>query len=599
MTVSKKIVLFAIGTVVSLTLAFIGIIHFAVTDAFDRLAESDLAEKADNVRSDVKGMEENCLAVAQALAVRADVIQAAKAKNSAPLQTACQEAMKASKMGLITLADAQGVVLARGHSDKKGDSVAAQTNVKKALAGESSSGIEEGTVVKFSLRAGYPIKDGAVVIGSVTAGIDLSASHFFVDSIKSKYKVECTVFQKDNRLITTLQKDGKSLDGTRMDNAKVLETVLAKGQVFESVNAIQNQSFNTVYWPLKGADGQIAGMYFIGKSREHIDRLYRTVMGFGFFASALFSTAALLIGFWIARSIGSSIHAVTSALDTQSQAMFAVAEQITQSSQALAQGASSQAASLEETSASLEEMAATTKRNAEHAAGSKTLAAETSQAVEAGAGGVEEMIQSVDHIRNSSREMGQAMDAVMESNREISKIIKTIDEIAFQTNILALNAAVEAARAGESGLGFAVVADEVRNLAQKSAAAAKETAEKIENALGRSAQGAQVSASLIEKFGGLDAQAKKVGSDFHDIKDRIASMAKSAGDIAIASSEQSQGIEQINKAVAEMDRVTQSNAAHAEESAGAAKELDSQANDLCGSVGEMKKLVTRRSSAAK
>lgn len=153
-------------------IAFMGIIHFSVTDAFDHLAENELSDKAENVKVDVKGMEEKCFGVAQALAVRTDVIQAVKAKNSTQLQTACQEIMKATQMGLITLADAQGVVLARGHSDKKGDSVSSQLNVKKALSGEPSAGIEEGTVVKFSLRAGYPIKEGTTIIGSVTAGID-------------------------------------------------------------------------------------------------------------------------------------------------------------------------------------------------------------------------------------------------------------------------------------------------------------------------------------------------------------------------------------------------------------------------------------------
>lgn len=279
------------------------------------------------------------------------------------------------------------------------------------------------------------------------------------------------------------------------------------------------------------------------------------------------SVIAIGLGIALSAIIGIGIKRALShtaeSLDTGAQQVASAAGQVSSSSQTLAEGASEQAASIEEASSSLEEMAAMTKRNAENSQKANDLAKQARVAADKGVGDMQAM--------------SDAMNAIKSSSDDIAKIIKTIDEIAFQTNILALNAAVEAARAGEAGMGFAVVADEVRNLAQRSAEAAKETAAKIEGAIAKTGQGVQLSARVAETLNEIVTKSRQV--------DEL------AAEVASASQEQTQGISQLNAAVGQMDKVTQSNAANAEESASAAEELNGQAMSMKETVAELVRLV--------
>ncbi len=270
-----------------------------------------------------------------------------------------------------------------------------------------------------------------------------------------------------------------------------------------------------------------------------------------------------LIAFFMTRSITGPIQSVATTLAAGAEQTTSAAGQVSSASQSLAEGASEQAASLEETSSSLEELASMTKRNTDNAQKVNELSKQTRVAADTGV--------------SDMQLMSGAMDAIKTSSDDIAKIIKTIDEIAFQTNILALNAAVEAARAGEAGMGFAVVAEEVRALAQRSAQASKETAAKIEGAITKTGQGVQLSAKVALSLNEIATKARQV--------DEL------AAEVANASREQSQGIEQINIAVGQMDQVTQANAGGAEESASAAEELNAQAECLKEAVNELQRLV--------
>jgi methyl-accepting chemotaxis protein len=272
---------------------------------------------------------------------------------------------------------------------------------------------------------------------------------------------------------------------------------------------------------------------------------------------------SLSLAYFMARSISKPINRVLEGLAEGAQQIASASTQIASASQSLAEGASEQAAGLEETSSSIEEMGSMTKQNADNANQANTLMVETSHVV--------------NEANHAMVKLTESMREITTASEETAKIIKTIDEIAFQTNLLALNAAVEAARAGEAGAGFAVVADEVRNLAMRASGAAKNTANLIEGSVKKIKNGSDLVTKTNEAFGKVATGAKKVG--------------ELVGEIAAASNEQSQGVEQINKAVAEMDRVVQKNAASAEESASASEEMNAQAEQMKEYVGELVAVV--------
>jgi methyl-accepting chemotaxis protein len=241
----------------------------------------------------------------------------------------------------------------------------------------------------------------------------------------------------------------------------------------------------------------------------------------------------------------------------------AAAGQIASTSQTLAQGSSEHAAAIEEMSAAIEEITAMTRSNVESARESSRLMGEAQ-----GTGML---------VRKSVDGLAEAVAEIHSANSQIGRILNSIDEIAFQTNILALNAAVEAARAGESGAGFAVVADEVRNLAQRCAQAARDTAQFVE----RNAVSAD---SAINRVQEVRSTWQKSGS----IRDRVKTL---SDEVATSSTEQDRGVQEIGRAISNMSGVTQQTAAQAEEGAAAGEQLNAQATLLSALAERLEAIV--------
>lgn len=277
---------------------------------------------------------------------------------------------------------------------------------------------------------------------------------------------------------------------------------------------------------------------------------------------------SVMINIFITRLITRPINRVVAGLTEGADHVASTAIQVSSSSQSLAEGTSELASSLEETSASLEKMSSMTKQNADRANQAKAMIKEANQIVE--------------KVNRHMSDMSGAIGEITRSSEETGKIIKTIDEIAFQTNLLALNAAVEAARAGEAGAGFSVVAEEVRNLATRASEAAKNSSNLIENTINAVRNGNELTSATQEAFKENAEISRKIG---HLVDE-----------IATASEEQAQGIGQVTKAVAEMDEVTQSTAANAEESAAASEELNAQSAQMKAYVGDLVSVINGNSA---
>ncbi|TSA55593.1 MAG: hypothetical protein D4R45_02085, partial [Planctomycetaceae bacterium] len=355
-----------------------------------------------------------------------------------------------------------------------------------------------------------------------------------------------------------------------------IDQMLQKGKVkkIEVEEAIGGKPFLTMLRPISnenrcfhchGSSRSVLGGLMVRKSIEEmyggLGKLRNKNIIIGFFGGLITILTLFLL---ISRLVIQPVKRIASSLDDVADQVASASGQVSSASHLLAEGASEQASSLEETSSSMEEMSSMTRQNADNAAQADTLMKEANQVI--------------GNANTSMGELTTSMEDITKASEETSKIVKTIDEIAFQTNLLALNAAVEAARAGEAGAGFAVVADEVRNLAMRAADAAKNTADLIEGTVKKVGEGAALVSRTNEAFGEVATSSGKVS--------------ELVGEIASGSNEQAAGIEQVNKAVTEMDKVTQSNAASAEESASASEEMNTQAEHMKGVVGELIALVS-------
>jgi methyl-accepting chemotaxis protein len=403
-----------------------------------------------------------------------------------------------------------------------------------------------------------PIRAGNQVVGILGTPIELAS---FSDSFVSRYRIRDTgyLYMFDASGIVLAHADASkimSLNVSRYDFGREMLS-RPEGSIHYEYNGIAKGAY------FRRAQSRPWTIVATVPTAELLAGARTIQFWLSLFGCLMLGGTVVAVSF-LAGRISRLLREAVGEIENSVQQFFAASSQISSSSQALAGGASQQAASIEETSASSEEIAAITRQNNER-----------SQKV---AGLMNEAIPIVNAVNTSHQELAAALTEMSASNEKVAKVIRMIDEIAFQTNILALNAAVEAARAGEAGMGFAVVADEVRNLAHRSATAARDTAGLIEEALSKSRE------SKAKLDGVLTAM---------EANNRIAGAVKVETDqIRVASEEQARGIAQIAEAIGQMNQLTQHTAAQAEESASAAEELSAQTQGLKEIVGRLTTVVT-------
>lgn len=627
-----KITSLVIGGVAILVAGILAASYYFVDQGFETQIQRDLRVRENAINARVQRIKQRILALGAVIADDPRLIAATRRKDTPMLQRLGATLLQKTALEYLVVTDSQGRVLARAHSPKFGDSIRNQVNIQKALEGTPSVAIEEGKLVKLSFRGGYPIRSDQQVIGAISLG-QVMSSNSFVDAIKADLKVECAIFQGDQRITTTLVRDGERMVGTELKDRWIANQVLIAGDSLHQVHLILGKQYHARYWPWRNAHGDIGGIFFAGVQSDHIRRTKSQVLWSVIGGSLVMGLVIILaLVYFCRRTIVGPISELTRSVKAMARGDFSYhpdirsrdeigimaqafvkmaevqreriqaarglaqgsldvripllsdqdelgkalqettetlnqilgqvratagdlansASQFSDSSHSLSQGANQQAAALEEISSTMHQISAQTRTNAQNAGQTETL---TDQAK-----------QSASQANQEMDALTRAMDEINSASHAIEKVIRIIDEIAFQTNILALNAAVEAARVGKQGKGFAIVAQEVRNLADRSAKAASETAELIQTSVEKAENGSEI--------------ASRTAQSLFEIVDQLSRAADRVTDIAKASDEQVHAINQINQGLGQIDQVTQQNTANAEENAAASQELSGQAQAL-------------------
>lgn len=312
-SISLKIQILVSGTIAVVCLSVCVTSYRLFSSGLAQFAHGEVTDMREAVEQYVHDIEETSAGVAASLASRPDVAEAVVSKNAAETARIARETMKAFGVDFVTIADSTGTVIARGHSDKRGDSVLSQANVARALDGKPGHGVEAGTVVKFSIRSGEPIYSGGRIVGTVTAGYDLSTDSV-VDRIKKRFKVECTIFQGDTRIATTIESAGKRAVGTKLDNQAIFDAVVGKGETYLGTNVILGRKFDTAYWPIFDVDAKPVGMFFIGKDLHLIGKAIERVLFASIGISIAIGIATLFASWLFVRGIVTPIRRATAML---------------------------------------------------------------------------------------------------------------------------------------------------------------------------------------------------------------------------------------------------------------------------------------------
>ena len=415
-----------------------------------------------------------------------------------------------------------------------------------------------------------PIKKSGNIRGALVATIDGIFLSRIVEDIKiGSYQSAygflmnsdgTTIAHPNYELVLIQDNDFKNIKTDQeLYELVELEKKMSNGETGVGSYVYNKESKFMAYAPVQGTTWSLA-------LTIPVDDLFQTVTSLQLrliFLTILFIVIGIGISVLLSNSISKPILLATNQLNEGAGQIAEASNQLSAASQQLSQGSAEQASAIEETSATLQETATMIQQSTTN----------TKQAARLS----EKATDSADKGNNEMEQMLKSMEDIKESSDQIAKIIKVIDDIAFQTNILALNAAVEAARAGEAGMGFAVVAEEVRNLAGRSAQAAKDTAAIIEANIEISNQGVSVAERVGQVLKEIMVQSKKV-SDLME-------------EISAASQEQTQGVNQVNQAMSQIETVTQQNATNAEQSAAASEELNSQADSMRRIVQQLSQLV--------
>ena len=605
---------------------------------------SETANKGvEGLKNELEQRRTNAMRDVTVLAKNPSVIRAMQEKGAADaLIRVLAPSVKEFNMDFLTVTDESGKVIVRIHDQSKGDNIAKQLNVQKALSGTVFGAIEEGPVIKFSARAGAPVQDEqGKIIGVISGGYDITKDAF-LDQVKKLYGTDVTIFLGNERVATTLLKDGKRIIGTEL-NEQISTVVLKQGQNYKVRADILGMDYFTSYLPLLGKDDKPIGVLFAGVSTDSFiaerTKMVFTIALIALGVSCLGAVCALYIAGKISNPIKAMLGNVqevaagnltgeeifvssmneigqlgiefnkmnkrlkelilqvsqaTEQVSASSEELTASAQQSAQASNQVAaaiaqvaQGSEKQLTAVDNTAAVVQQMSDGIQQVASNAGNVSAVADKAFQAGQDGKTSIEQVIAQMDSIEQGTVQVGDAIGKLSASSKQIGEIVGVISAIAAQTNLLALNAAIEAARAGEQGRGFAVVADEVRKLAEQSGDAAKQ----ISSLIDENKQNIELA---VEAMQNGNSEVKRgiavvgsAGDAFAKIASLVQEVSAEVREISAAVEEMASGSEQMVESMNDIKKVskntvgeTQTVSAATEEQSASMQEIASASQNL-------------------
>ncbi|MEG6522697.1 methyl-accepting chemotaxis protein [Desulfotomaculum sp. 1211_IL3151] len=612
-TIKGKFTLFIVLIVLFTVVLTVGPTTYICSNITKTILLEHSKDGMEGIATTIENLRQQASVQATLLADYPGVAQAVEERDTDRLLALLTPLAKGNSLDFVTVTDEEGMVIARVHEpDKKGDSVLSQQAVQLALRGENQAFIESGTVVKLSARAGIPVKgQEGKIVGSLALGYDLSRPQV-VDSLKSLFGTDITLFLQDVRVNTTLIKDGKRLIGTKLD-PQVAEIVLQKQQNYLGEAEVLGIPYITSYMPLKGPDGKALGVIFAGEPKAKLDQAINQILKTAVLITLLVLVISMVVTYVItgkmvgplktladhAKEIASgnlarntveiktedelgqlsnSFKTMTDNLRKLIISIKEKADTVNQSAQMLSSSSQQTSASAAETASTMSEMSSTIEQISDNLISVSDLSQRTNGDAHSGSQGIANINNQMQAITTSTQGVSGAIHGLNQRSLEINQIIELISGIADQTNLLALNAAIEAARAGEQGRGFAVVAEEVRKLAEQSATSTKE--------IGQLINGMQVqSKKAVETM-------EKGNREVEEGKKVIDEVGVLFGTIILSVQQLTEQIQDVTSATEQMAGGVQNVVASTEEQTASVEEVSALADSLVGLSRDLNELVS-------